>query len=152
MRNEQENAAVFEYSLTSHIITFGVAFLFVSFLGLYSFTVHPDGPYAGVLFLMVGFLSLYNSGHDWFQHTRKALFYNQYARVIGWNFEKEMGYDDIEKVSKRKTRLGGTNLSLFVKHEEEPLVLFWNPMNKELKTDLRSWLLRKTQQSTVNRS
>ena len=152
MRNEQENAAVFEYSLTSHIITFGVAFLFVSFLGLYSFTVLPDGPYAGVLFLMVGLLSLYNSGHDWLQRARKALFYHQNASVIGRNFEKEMRYDDIEKVSKRKTWLGGVNLSFFVKGEGKPLVLFWNPVNKELKTDLYSWLLRKTQQSLVNRS
>ena len=81
-------------------------------------------------------------------------FYENYLDVSGWKFKKQYSYQDISWLSLTKkepshlvNRLYGTHFELetiaFAIKDEPVLFQFENPKNKNLKTDLYSWMSRK---------
>ena len=138
---------LFAYSLMHRMVVWVVLGVFSS--PLFFYLLFLVGPFhiQSALLLFIALMPVLFLIHDWRHRVRKALFYEEHFRVIGRGLEKELKYDQIQRVSILKG-YGLRNLSLAIKDEEKTLNLEWIPKSRELKTDLYSWLKQKTREES----
>src|SRR5712691_2653668 len=147
MKNAAGKASspLFAYSLRRRMVLWVVLGVFSS--PLFFYLLFLVGPFhiQSALLLLIALMPVLFLIHDLRHRVRKALFYKEHFRVLGRGLEKELKYDQIQRVSILKG-YGLRNLSFSIKDEEKPLNLEWIPKSRELKTDLYFWLKQKTQE------
>ena len=140
---DKSPSPLFAYSLTHRMVVWVVLGVFSS--PLFFYLLFLVGPFhiQSALLLFLALMPVLFLIHDWRHRVRKALFYEEHFRVFGRGLEKELKYDQIQRVSTLKG-YGLVNLFLAIKDEEKPLNLEWIPKSREMKTDLYTWLKQKT--------
>ncbi len=79
--------------------------------------------------------------------VRNASFYEESFEVKGKGVQREIGYAEVEGVTKvyqGLSSLFGPHVVIKLKGNPMPLILPYNPRNRNLKEDLFTWLLEKT--------
>ncbi len=133
---------IFTYST---IYDFGLmlsVFLFVFFLVTYTLLSGFRDLATSLSASLVGLLTLYESLRIWLRPVRKAAFHDDQFELAGWGLKKKINYSEVEKVTKSRKGLA-TAITLFIRNEARPFVLFKNPSNEKLRTDLYTWLIQK---------
>ena len=72
-----------------------------------------------------------------------ADFFENHFEVRVWRFERSFAYSDIKDVVLIKPKSSGAGMSITVKDQNQSFVVGGNPRNKQLDTDLYSWLNKK---------
>jgi len=125
----------------------------VGFLGI--FAVITGAEYILALFLhgssstlvLVGFVILLAFAvRLWLFDLKTATFYDDKVEIVGRGYRLSVGYQKIRKVAKVKVLplfAPRTQVHLYVEGREKPVVIPWNPMSRQTKVDLYSWLTEK---------
>jgi len=102
-----------------------------------------------VVVVFIAFIPEIEIVRHWLRRPRKAEFYDDSMKVVGRGLDEVISYSQVKRYASSKSELAGDRLRIWLS-DEKPLVFYSNPKNKELKTDLFSWIAGrfKTEQLT----
>ena len=137
---------IFAYS-SNAFIALGI---FVAFDGLLlsglALSTDPLTVMTGVL-IFVASIGIYVTYRTYTFRVRSGRFFENSFTLQGRKFGKQYTYDEIDHVTLTSVNRWSNMVTIDIKGEEKSLVLYRNPKNHYLKTDLASWLKQK--QSTI---
>ena len=156
MSQRESASPVFVYSYTRVIIQsmivslVGLVVLLPSVVGAFT----QNATYVLVVIGVDAVFYLYYYRNRFTARVKRFKFYENYLEISGWRFKKQYNYQDVSWLSMTKkepshlvNKLYGTHFELetiaFAIKDEPVLFQFENPKNKNLKSDLYSWMSRK---------
>ena len=148
--SSHQSSALFTFSLRNAVINNVAGFLFTLSIGVYYLFTQPFGYVGMSVFSLVSLIPLVGAYRYSRRPITSAWFYDDHFRFRGRHGERVMTYTEIKKVSKVRSfplLIPITQVHVFVKGSETPLMLAIVPKNKKLKLDLHSWLTQKIQQT-----
>lgn len=82
----------------------------------------------------------------WIFDLKRATFYEDKVEISGRGYHYSLGYQKVKKVAKVKALpilTARTQVHIYVEGREKPIVIPWNPSNRQTRSDLFSWLTEK---------
>ena|ERR1022692_1510591 len=135
---------LFEVSIVGGVILYLVCGAFILLIVANNLITETNWPTSEIInaYAFIVFWSLlcaYPIVRIYLQRVRVAKFYPDRFTIRGRKTNKEFRYQDIEDVATEKS-LSQTKVALKIRGSSNLLVIPRNPKNRDLKTDLFSWL------------